>query len=273
LHDLEIEEELSSLSYDQHVLRSSLRSDLLHIFEEEELYWFKRSHETWLHKGDNNTDYFHRIANGRRRRSTIISLTDGDQEIVGTPQLLEHATNYYKSLFGPASSSTISLSSGLWDDAPKISSEDNDFLCRPFSEEEIKYVIFQMEHNKAAGPDAIPIEFFQTYWEIIKVDIMEMFEDFHKGKLDVSRFNYGIITLLPKISDASRIQQFRPICLLNCIYKWITKVLTIRLSPYAEKLICKEHTAFMKGRNIMNGMMVCMKCFMRQRGKRTLGWS
>ena len=203
MHDLEIEEEISSLSYNQHVLRSNLRSDLLHILEKEELYWFKRSHENWLHKGDNNTDYFHRIANVRR--STIFSLTDGDQEIVGTPQLLEHATSYYKSLFGPASSSTISLNSGLWDDAPKISLEDNDFLCRPFSEDEIKYALFQMEHSKAAGPDAIPIEFFQICWEIIKADIMEMFDDFHKEKLDVSRLNYGIIILLSKISEASRI--------------------------------------------------------------------
>jgi hypothetical protein len=71
----------------------------------------------------------------------------------------------------------------------------------------------------------------------------------------VSRLNYGIITLLPEVGEASRIQQYRPICLLNCIYKWITKTLTIRISPYAEKLISKEQTAFMKGRDIMSGVM------------------
>jgi hypothetical protein len=46
---------------------------LLHIFEEEELYWFKRSHENWLLKGDNNTVYFHRIANGKKRSKQSIS--------------------------------------------------------------------------------------------------------------------------------------------------------------------------------------------------------
>jgi hypothetical protein len=71
----------------------------------------------------------------------------------------------------------------------------------------------------------------------------------------VSRLNYGIITLLPEVGEASRIQQYRPICRLNCIYKWITKTLTIRISPYAEKLISKEQTAFMKGRDIMSGVM------------------
>ena len=69
------------------------------------------------------------------------------------------------------------------------------------------------------------------------------------------RINYGIITLLPKVQDAEKIQQYRPICLLNCLYKWITKVLTLRLEPIVEKLILINQSAFMKGRDIMNGIM------------------
>jgi len=128
-----------------------------------------------------------------------------------------------------------------------------------------------MEKNKAAGPDGIPIEFFQTCWEIVKKDIIEMFDDFHKGNLDVSRINYGIITLLPKTMDADRMQQYRPICLLNCLYKWITKVLTIRMAPYAEKLICQEQTAFMKGRNIMTGVMALHEVMHETKRKRKSG--
>ena len=111
-----------------------------------------------------------------------------------------------------------------------------------------------MEKNKAAGPDKIPVEFFQVCWDIIKKDIVELFADFHKGNLDVHRLNYGVITLLPKVKDAIRIQQFRPICLLNCLYKWITKTLTLILENLANKLILKTQSAFLKGRNIMNGV-------------------
>ena len=112
-----------------------------------------------------------------------------------------------------------------------------------------------MEKNKAAGPDKIPVEFFQVCWDIIKEDIVELFADFHKGALDVHRLNYGVINLLPKVKDAIRIQQFRPICLLNCLYKWITKTLTLRLEHLANKLILKTQSAFLKGRNIMNGVL------------------
>uniref|UniRef100_A0A0A9GRN8 Reverse transcriptase domain-containing protein n=1 Tax=Arundo donax TaxID=35708 RepID=A0A0A9GRN8_ARUDO len=112
-----------------------------------------------------------------------------------------------------------------------------------------------METNKAAGPDVFPVEFFQNCWGIIKNDILNMFNDFFNGTLDVNRLNYGIITLIPKCANAERIQQYRPICLLNCVYKWITKGMTIKIEPFMHKWISKCQNAFIKGRNIMDGVM------------------
>lgn len=68
-------------------------SELMKIMGEEELHWHKRSHERWLLKGGNNTDYFHRIGNGWKRKNTIFSLQDGEHIIVGDRALLDHATN------------------------------------------------------------------------------------------------------------------------------------------------------------------------------------
>lgn len=52
-----------------------------------------------------------------------------------------------------------------------------------------------------------------------------------------------------------KIQPYRPIYLLNYLYKWVTKVLKIRLEKIAEKFILQNQTTFMKGRNIRNGIM------------------
>jgi hypothetical protein len=60
--------------------------------------------------------------------------------------------------------------------------------------------------------------------------------------------NYGIITLLPKFKEASKIQQFRSIYLLNCLYKMITKVLTVRIEPFAQILINEQQMAFIRGK-------------------------
>ena len=78
-----------------------------------------------------------------------------------------------------------------------------------FSEEEIKNVVFFIEKNIAPGPDHMPVEFFQSCWEIIKFDILLMFEEFENQNLDLGRLNYGIIALLPKTKEANKIQQYR----------------------------------------------------------------
>jgi hypothetical protein len=48
-----------------------LKVELFKIMEEEELHWFKRSHETWLLKGDNNIEFFYRITNGKKKIDPI----------------------------------------------------------------------------------------------------------------------------------------------------------------------------------------------------------
>jgi hypothetical protein len=128
-----------------------------------------------------------------------------------------------------------------------------------------------MEKNKAIGPDKIPIEFYQSCWEIVKDDILQLFADFHNDKLNISRINYGIITLLPKITEATKIQQYRPICLLNCLYKLVTKTLTLRIEKVVDRLIHNNQTTFMKGRNIMSGVMVLHEILHKTKRKKQVG--
>jgi mannosylglycoprotein endo-beta-mannosidase len=166
----------------QYFRRSELIIQTLDILAEEELYWFKRSHETWLLKGDIDTKFFHRIANGKKGKNTIFALQDGETLVEGDQNLLKLATKYYKELFGPVESHNIPLDPSLWTQDEKVSSDDNEFLTKPFSIEEVKYALFHMECNKAVGPDKIPIEFFQTCWDIIKEYVMEMFGYFYENK-------------------------------------------------------------------------------------------
>jgi len=86
-----------------------------------------------------------------------------------------------------------------------VSEEENEVLVAPFSEEEVKMAIFDMEHNKALGPDGFPTEFDQFFWDVVKQDFMSLFYEFRMGRLHIHSLNFGVITLLPKITDAARI--------------------------------------------------------------------
>jgi len=190
-----------------------------------------------------------------RGKNTIHSLTNGETFIEGTKNLLNHATAFYKELFGLAKGNLFHLSIDRWSSDEKLSVDDNIILTSVFTEEEVKKALFSMESNRAPGPDDIPVEFYKHYWDFVKGDIMRLFEAFHNNTLDVARLNYGIITLIPKINGAKKIQKYRPICLLRCPYKLITKVLDNRVAVFADKLISKYQNAFIKHRNIMDGIL------------------
>jgi hypothetical protein len=87
-------------------------------------------------------------------------------------------------------------------DIPHISNEENNILTADYSVEEVHEAIAQMEHNKAPGPDGFPAEFYQHFWEVIKVDLMALFACFQSWTLPLYKLNFGVITLLPKKENA-----------------------------------------------------------------------
>jgi hypothetical protein len=133
-------------------------------------------------------------------------------------------------------------------DMKMLDDTDKEYLTRPFDMKEIREVVFSMKHNRAPGPDSIPAEFFQEFWDTIKNDLFNLFQDFHAGTLNIERLNFGVVTLIPKVPNAIDIKAFRPICLLNVCYKIITKVLTNRL-------ISDFQYGFIKGKYIMDGVV------------------
>jgi hypothetical protein len=85
---------------------------------------------------------------------------------------------------------------------------------------------------------------------------MTLFKEFHNGSLPLFHLNYDIITLLAKNKEAINIKQYRPICLLNVSFKIFTEVAVRRLTQVVDKLISQSQTAFIPGRNIIEGVII-----------------
>lgn len=141
----------------------------------------------------------------------------------------------------------------------------------PFTEEEVKAIVFDMKVDSAPGPNGFGAGFFQTFWETIRVELMEMFSDWFKVSLDLKRLNYGVITLVPKVKEANNIRQYRPICLVNVDYKIFSKTLTSRVAPFAKEIIDQSQTAFTKGRNILEGVVILHEVVLELRCKKQRG--
>jgi retron-type reverse transcriptase len=125
-------------------------------------------------------------------------------------------------------------------------------LSNPFTKEEIDEVIKQMPADKAPGPDGFNGQFLKSCWHIIKEDVYQLCFEFYDGQLDMESINMGYITLIPKIGSPECVNDFRPITLLNCCLKIITKLLANRLQTVVLKIVHKNQYGFLKGRSIQD---------------------
>jgi hypothetical protein len=137
-------------------------------------------------------------------------------------------------------------------DLSSILSTDEDLhsLEDPFSTSEIDEVIKELPTNRSPGPDGFNGEFFKKCWHIIKNDMYDLCNQFHDGSLNLQSINSSYITLIPKNSAPATTNDFRPISLLNCALKIITKILANRLQKVIMKLIHQNQYGFIKSRSI-----------------------
>ena len=96
------------------------------------------------------------------KKTKIIRLEQEEGIVVGDANLNNYITEFYKGLFGPHIPNSFSMDETLRHDIPQVSEEENEMLTAPFSEE-VKMVVFIIEHNKAPGPDGFPVDFYHFF--------------------------------------------------------------------------------------------------------------
>ncbi|WOH13938.1 hypothetical protein DCAR_0933451 [Daucus carota subsp. sativus] len=127
------------------------------------------------------------------------------------------------------------------------------------------------DKTKAPGPDGINAGVLTTLWPEIKMEVLKVFNDFHRdGKLP-SGSNSSFIALIPKSPNALHPSQFRPISLMNALLKLLTKVMANRLKPFMPHLVSQHQTAFIKGRQITDGILITSELVALLKNQKTSG--
>lgn len=119
-----------------------------------------------------------------------------------------------------------------------------------FTNEEISMAVSQLENNKASGPDGLTNEFLKVYWDLLKTDVMSMFQCFYNHNLDLTEINLANIIMVPKKEIADQVGDFQLISIINLIPKLISKVLANRLKKWLPILISTNQSAFVHYRHI-----------------------
>jgi hypothetical protein len=103
---------------------------------EEEIKWFQRAKTKNLLQGDNNTKYFQLVANGKRCKTRIFHLEQGEGIIEGDENQKKYITKYYKGLFGHLERNNFSRVESMRENISQVTEEENEALSSAFLEKD-----------------------------------------------------------------------------------------------------------------------------------------
>jgi hypothetical protein len=177
----------------------AVEKELENIWALEEIKGRQRSRDRNLLEGDRNTTYFQAIANQRSRKKRVDYLEGPNGLVYDQKGMMTITVDFYKKLFAKELEANMKLGPQFWDDKDCVIVQENSNLLAAFSEKGIKEAIFSCYAEGAPRPDSLPFFFYQKFWDLVKSDLVELFDDFHKGTLDLYRLNCALVTLVPKV--------------------------------------------------------------------------
>ncbi|KAK9080577.1 hypothetical protein SSX86_000335 [Deinandra increscens subsp. villosa] len=213
----------------------------------------QKSRIKWTTDGDENSSYFHGIIRNRTTKNRINGILHNGNWITSPDALKDRMLQFFSSKFAePIANRPLFLS----DNFKKLSPSDANSLISPFTAQEIKHAVWTCGNDKAPGPDGFNFKFIKTHWDLIEPDVLQTLQQFHStGKISPG-CNSSFIALIPKRKDPLELSHFRPICLIRCIYKIITKVLAIRLKAVIASVISNTQSAYVGDRSILDGPLM-----------------
>uniref|UniRef100_A0A2N9IL89 Reverse transcriptase zinc-binding domain-containing protein n=1 Tax=Fagus sylvatica TaxID=28930 RepID=A0A2N9IL89_FAGSY len=164
LQSFDEKEASSFLTPKEQVSCEACKSELEKLALLEEVSWRQKSRVLWLKEGDNNTKFFHQMANSHRRNNYMERVEVDGAVFEVESEVKAKVIQFYVSLYQEQESWRPTVD-GL--DFDMIFEEEQTLLERKFDREEVLQIVKDLQGDKAPGPDGFTMAFFQKCWKIL----------------------------------------------------------------------------------------------------------
>jgi len=275
-----IRHELKTLKEDYNVNSNSIfekerqLSDITDLELKEELSLIKNFDRL---NDEKITPYFLRLAKTSSESESLEVICKDDGDTFDTVQdRHSYIHKYYRDLYDtpPPLNPTIMDRSieeflGECADNPeviqaKITNVEKNILDRPLEIVELDRSVKNAKINSAPGSDGISNRFIAHNWELFRTPLFKYATRcFENGQLS-DNFRSAKVRLIPKKGDCSKIKNWRPISLLNCFYKIISRALADRLRKVMDRITSVGQKGYSSSRqcqevlmNIIDNIQTC----------------
>ena len=219
--------------------REQIQLELDKYYESEARGVQIRARAQWLEQGERNTKYFANIEKHQQQANCIKMLSDKDNNLITDNNgILKECTNFYRELYTSSKPSQDDINNYLSTLDLNVVNEQDKIICeKEINDSECWEAILKIKENKAPGQDGLTIEFYKTFWNVLKdIYIKTINESLLKGELPRS-MRQSVISLIYKKGDKDKLKNlfiylFSDLCTtLYCSYSHVL--------PYSPKIIKK----------------------------------
>jgi hypothetical protein len=137
----------------------------------------------------------------------------------------------------------------------KLSEDERISLETDITVEELDEAVAKCNSNSAPGIDGIGNRFIKKFWNFFRIPLIEYFTVCNNRGTLTETFRTALIRLIPKKGDVSHIKNWRPISLLSCFYKILSKAVDARLEKVIDKVTSLAQKAYNKKRYIQEALI------------------
>ncbi|GKA28993.1 RNA-directed DNA polymerase, eukaryota, reverse transcriptase zinc-binding domain protein [Tanacetum coccineum] len=227
LKDAQIKVDANPSNLEKRKNAVNIMNEYTQVAEDELKLLHQKAKVRWLEEGDKNTSYFHNIIKTRKHKNRIETICCEDGKRVKGKMINDQFVNHFQTFLG--TSYPVCPLSSMGDIAVlKLPEEEANDMIKNVSDKEIKDALFDIDSNKAAGPDGYNSCFFKKAWDIIGIDIcLAVKEFFVNGKI-LGEINETLIAL----------------------------ILTNRIKGGLSKVVSLNQSAFIPGRHIQDNILI-----------------
>ena len=237
---------------------SEIEENLKEIERETNEKVFIHTHTSTREIKEKPNKYFYRLLRVRQNHATMECLMNSDGEIVTKQEdMMEVARNYYQNLYKEKQDVSMEDQAFFLNKIDKFLSEtQKSNLDKEIDLEELEKIVLNGNKSKKPGCDGLPYEFYETFWDMIGPEFLRIVKFcLNEAKSLTYSQRSSTICLSYKKNDKRLLKNWRPISLLCCDYKIISKTLANRMKSVLGTVLSDRQTCGVPGRCITHNLI------------------